>query len=168
MLVPVSEVRTQRATKTEIELFQIAESAWAAEQHRYVRSETDWYVHWLGQLRLGAAFAEAGNAGRVADYRAKSPDDRRLTLIDVLLKVLPESRREPLVLFRLVPLSVHLTTALAFGDQATAADVRRRQISCLPSIRDCHRCRGAVTDNGELCAVCGNPLWRYEWLTVAD
>jgi len=116
----------------------------------------------------GIAFGDEASAARVAQYRSKSADDRRLALTDVLLQVLPESRRAPLVLFRLMPLAVHIATALAFGDHATAAEVRARQIACLPSIRDCHRCRGEVADNGDLCEVCGSPLWRYEWLTVTD
>jgi len=168
MLVPVSEIRTQKATKNEIEVFQVVESSWAAAEYGYVTPDDDWYIQWLGRLRLGESFSDGGNAKQVAEYQSKTPDDRRLALIDVLLKVLPESRRAPLVLFRLVPLAVHVVTALAFGDQATASEVRQRQVACLPSIHDCHQCRGAVMDNEEICAVCGNPLWRFEWLTVAD
>lgn len=168
MLVPVSEMRTLKETKKEIELFQVVESSWAAKEYGYLASGGDWYTQWLGRLRLGELFSEKENAEQVAEYRSKKPDDRRLALIDVLLEVLPESRRAPLVLFRLVPLAVHVVTALAFGDQATASEVRQSQIACLPSIRDCHQCHGAVMDNEEICAVCGSPLWRFEWLEGAD
>ncbi len=168
MLVPVSEMKTLKATKNEIELFQVAESWWTATEYGYLTSDDDWYIQWLGRLRLGESFTDEHNTEQIAEYRSKTSDDRRLALIDVLLKVLPESRRAPLILFRLVPLAIHVATALAFGDQATALEARRRQIACLPAIGDCHQCRGAVMDNGDLCAVCGNPLWRFEWLTVAD
>lgn len=168
MLVPVSEMKTQKATREEIEVFQVVESAAAAAEYGYTRSDDDWYLQWLGQLRLGESLSNPKNSARIADYRSKTPDARRLALTDVLLKVLPESRRAPLVLFRLVPLAVHVATALAFGDQGRASELRGRQIAFLPAITDCHKCRGAVLDNEEMCDVCGNPLWRFEWLNVTD
>jgi hypothetical protein len=168
MLIPVSEIRTQKATKAEIEVFQVVESALAAREYGYIEPDDDWYLQWLGQLRLGESWSDPNTSARITEYKSKTPDDRRLALIDVLLKVLPESRRAPLVLFRLVPLAVHVATALAFGDQPRAAELRRGQIACLPAIVDCHKCRGAVMDNEETCDVCGNPLWRFEWLNVTD
>lgn len=168
MLVPVSEMRTQKATKAEIEVFQVVESALAVREYEYTMSAGDWYLQWLGPLRLGESFSDPKTTARIAEYQSKTSDDRRLALSDVLLKVLPESRRAPLVLFRLVPLAVHVATVLAFGDQRRASELRGRQVACLPAITDCHKCRGAVMDNEEMCEVCGNPLWRFEWLNVTD
>ncbi len=168
MLVPVSEVRTQKATKAEIEVFQVVESTLAVHEYGYTKPDDNWYLQWLGRLRLGESFFDPKTSVQVAEYQSKTPDDRRLALTDVLLKVLAESRRAPLVLFRLVPLAVHVATALAFGDHGRASDLRNRQIACLPAITDCHKCRGAVMDNEEMCNVCGNPLWRFEWLNVTD
>lgn len=168
MLMPVSEVKTQKATRAEIEVFQVVESAAAAAEYGYTQSDDDWYLQWLGRLRLGESLAEPRISARIAEYQSKTPDNRRLALTDVLLKVLPESRNAPLVLFRLVPLAVHLATALAFGDHSQASEVRGRQIGFLPVIADCHVCHGAVMDNEEICDVCGNPLWRFEWLNVTD
>lgn len=168
MLVPVSELRTQKATKAEIDVFQVVESALAAGDYRYTRPDDDWCLQWLGRLRLGESLSDPKISAQIAEYQSMASDDRRLALTDVLLKVLPESRRAPLVLFRLMPLAVHVATALAFGDHRRASDLRGHQIACLPAITDCHECRGAVVDNGEMCDVCGNPLWRFEWLNVTD
>jgi hypothetical protein len=57
-------------------------------------------------------------------------------------------------------------TAVAFGDTALAQELRKRQIRLLPSILDCHDCRGSVLDNNEKCPQCGNPFWFCNWLTA--
>ena len=72
------------------------------------------------------------------------------------------------MLFRLAPSSVEIATALAFGKTADAGHWRKQQMEYLPAIGDCHECRGRVLDNGEQCRVCGNPVWKFEWLTAAD
>ena len=36
----------------------------------------------------------------------------------------------------------------------------------LSIIRDCAECHGSVLENGEQCRNCGNPLWKYDWLTA--
>ena len=168
MLVPVSELRTRNATIAEIEVFQVVESAVAASEYGFTKPDGDWYLQWLGQLRLGESLSDPKTFAQIAEYQSKTPDARRLALTDVLLKVLAESRRAPLVLFRLVPLAVHVATAVAFSDHGRASELRGRQIACLPAITDCHKCRGAVMDDDEMCDVCGNPLWRFEWLNVTD
>ena len=61
-----------------------------------------------------------------------------------------------------------IATALAFGDHARARDARKRQTADLPAIRYCSQCRGDVLENGEQCRGCGNPLWKFEWLTATD
>ena len=166
--MPISEVRTERQTRLEIGLYQIVESAAVARDCNYVAAQDEWYLQWLSRLRLGDAQADVGNAARLADYAAKTPHDRRLAFSDVLGEVLPESRRAPLVLFRLMPLCVEIATALAFGDHARARDARKRQTADLPAIRYCNQCRGEVLENGEQCRGCGNPLWKFEWLTATD
>ncbi len=168
MWMPLSEVRTERQTKLEIDLYQIAESAATVRDGGYVAAQDDWYLRWLSRLRLGNAHADVANATRLADYAGKTPHDRRLAFSDVLGDVLPESRRAPLVLFRLMPLCVEIATALAFGDHARARDARKRQTTDLPAIRYCNQCRGDVLENGEQCRGCGNPLWKFEWLTATD
>lgn len=168
MLVPVSEKKTEKLTKAEIDLFQIAESAAAVREHAYVSADADWYLQWLTLLRLGESGAGRKAVARLQGYVSRDADKRRLAFTDVLAKVLPESTRAPLVLFRLLPLSVHITTALAFGDHTAALDARGRQTSFLPAINYCSRCHGRVLENGEQCPGCGNPLWKYEWLTAAD
>jgi hypothetical protein len=168
MLVPLSEMKTQKATKSEIELFQVAESAVAVRQRQYVASDDDWYPQWLAKLRLSESATVEAGLRRIRSYQAANPDERRLALVNAMLEVLPESRKAPLVLFRLVPLSVHLATALAFEDRHTAGEVRNQQKALLPAISDCHKCHGAVLENGDVCSVCGNPVWRFAWLTVTD
>ena len=61
-------------------------------------------------------------------YRAKTPDQRRLAFSNVLATVVPESRRAPLVLFRLLRPAVQIVTALAFGRHLDADGWRKQQI----------------------------------------
>jgi hypothetical protein len=168
MLVPVSEKKTEKLTRTEIDLYQIAESAAAVGEHAYVTGDARWYLEWLTLLRLGQPGRGRKTVARLEGYVSRAADERRLAFTDVLARVLPESTRAPLVLFRLLPLSVHITTALAFGDHPSALDARNRQTSFLPAINYCSKCQGKVLENGEQCPGCGNPLWKYEWLTAAD
>ena len=104
----------------------------------------------------------------MSEYLKSSPADRRLIFTNVLVKTLREAGRAPLVLFRLYPLSVSIAISVAFGDQLEASEIRNRQISTLPAIADCHECHGRPLDNGEICSLCGNPVWSYKWLTAAD
>ena len=166
MLIPISEQKTEVSARREIELYQIAESADVAGRHGYVGTEDDWFLDWLVRFRLPEAAAQPGLAERLEAYRSAGRDQRRLAFTDVLANVLHESRKVPLVLFRLLPLSVEIATSLAFGDAQGASDARDRQLTALPAIRDCSRCRGEVLDNGEQCPQCGNPLWKFDWLTA--
>jgi hypothetical protein len=167
MLIPLSEAKTQRATKVQIEIYQVVESAWAVQERQYV-SSTDWYLDWLTRFRLGEMAAKEKIRSEIATYRGMNPRGRQLAFTDVLMRVLPESRKAPMVLFQLVPLAIQIATALAFGDDPAAAELRRQQRSILPSIADCPACHGAVLNNADLCDTCSNPLWTYKWLTVAD
>jgi hypothetical protein len=167
MLVPVSEAKTQLATKAQIEAYQAAESALAVRTFKYV-ADGDWYLQWLTALRQQAAPLLASQMDRAAGYMAQSPDQRRLALTDVLAKALPESRQAPLVVFRLLPLAVQIATALSFGDQVRASELRAAQRELLPAITGCHQCHGRVLANEEPCPDCGNPLWKIKWLTLTD
>ncbi len=167
MLMPLSEPKTQRAAKVQIEIFQIVESTDIAGQQAYV-SSADWYLDWLTQFRLGEMATNEKIVKEIIAYRAMAAEERRMAFSDVLMRVLPESHKAPLVLFKLIPLAIQITTAVAFRDSATADQLRRQQKTILPAIGDCPACRGRVLDNGEVCEVCSNPLWAYRWLTVTD
>jgi len=167
MLIPLSEPKTQRATKVQIEIFQVVESTELAWDRGYVSSD-QWYLDWLTRFRLSEMAGKEKIVKEIAAYRGMKPDGRRLAFSDVLMRVLPESRKAPLVLFQLVPLAIRIATAVAFQDDSAAAELRQQQKAILPSIGDCHACRGAVLDNGQMCDVCSNPMWAYQWLTAAD
>jgi hypothetical protein len=166
MWLPVSEIKTKRLARTQIELYEVAESAVAAREFGYVADKSGWFADWLAAIRPEDPGLTVEEKSRLADYLSQTADGRRLAFTDVLLKVLPESDRAPLVLFRLLPLSVQIVTAIAFGDRTRAAELRRRQVDLLSAICDCPECRAKVLDNGEQCARCGNPLWKTEWLAA--
>jgi hypothetical protein len=167
MLIPVSEIKARNQVWLEIELYQAAESAAAATELRYVRNDGLWCLDWLAGFRLNPAALDEPHRQRIESYAAQNQDQRRLTLTDVLVRVLPAARRAPLVLFRLFPMAVRIAAALAFGDKTQATWMRREQIKCLPAIEDCTQCRGQVLHIGEQCAVCGNPLWKTKWLMMS-
>lgn len=168
MLMPLSEKKAEQLAKLEIDLYQISVSAATAREFGYISTDDDWFLRWLTGLRLGEAQADAAPTERLARYWSATPAERRLAFTNVLTRALPESRRAPLVLFRLVPLSVGIVTALAFADHQNASEIRSRQVALLPAISDCGLCRGRLLENGEQCPQCGNPLWKYRWLTAAD
>ena len=80
----------------------------------------------------------------------------------------PESRKTPLVLFRLFPLTVRIVTCASFGDRNRATKIRNQQVSLLSAIIDCSQCRGIVLANGEQCPRGGNPVWNFRWLTATE
>jgi len=168
MLMPVSALKAQQTAQIEIEIFQVAEAARAAIENEMVHNENDWFTSWLARLRLGDAAESDTVQRRLKSYLKKPADDRRLRFADVMSQEFPESRRAPLVLFRLFPLCVQLATAIAFEDHFMAAEIRNRQAQILPILADCQECHAAALENGEKCRECGNPLWKYSWLTEAD
>jgi len=168
ILAPISEEKSERLAKIEIELFQIAVSAAVARDGDYVDGPDDWYWQWPMRLRLGILKPDTKITKRVHYYLAKSADRGRLAFIDIITRALPEARRAPLVLFRLLPSAIEVATSLAFGDRLRAAEAREHQAVNLPAIGDCHRCRGKLLENGEQCRECGNPLWLFDWLTSLD
>lgn len=167
IFLPISEEKTERTTKMEIEAFLVAVSAATAGQRAYVADPAA-YRDWLARLRLEDLDPDGRAARRVVYYAGKSATDQRLAFSNVLATVLPESARAPLILLRLLPLAVQAVTALAFGQSEDAMQWRREEREILPSIGDCHDCHGTLLDNGRQCATCGNPLWNFQWLTVAD
>jgi hypothetical protein len=167
MLMPLSPAKSETAAKVEIELFSIAESTCVAHARGYAQ-DRDWYLRWLAQLRLGDHAANTQAQRRLNRYLQEGDDQRRLLFSTYLERSYPEAHRAPLVLYRLFPLAVGIVTAVAFGRPLEANEMRSQQAFWLPSIQDCHECHGAPLDNGEKCYVCGNPVWTYRWLTVAD
>ncbi len=165
MLIPVSEIKARKLTRREIELYQTVESAVAARDFGYVES-IDWYLRWLCHLRQIDDQADPAVGSRLAEYLEAPTDKRRGQFESGLSKVLPESLRAPLVLFQLFPMGVALVTAQAFADHFRAARIRQSQASILPAILDCRGCHGRVLENGEECAGCGNPVWKFSWLTA--
>jgi hypothetical protein len=168
MLIPLSLEKSERQTKTQIEIFQIVEATVAARQHDYIRPDDEWFADWLARLRLGDAAGAEACQSRLSSYLGQTTTERRLAFSDVLAGVFPESRRAPLVMFRLLPPAVRIVVSVAFGDHLTATELRSQQILLLPAIEDCHDCDGTVLDNGDRCRRCGNPLWKYQWLTSPD
>lgn len=165
MLIPVSPVKTELNTKREINLYQIVESAQEARTRGYVAGDDAWYVNWLAQLLMDAADDPAIQS-RFDQYLDKSHQDRRRTFAVVMQRAMPEASRAPLIVYRLLPLAIAGITAVAFGDHPAALELRKRQAALLPGIADCQHCRGNVLENGDRCAECGNPLWKFEWLTA--
>lgn len=165
MLMPVSLLKSEATAKTEIEIYQLVESMSVAAANDYV-ADADWFASWLGRLRLGDAILSPPVVQRIGVYRGRSADERRRIFSSQLQRVHPEAGRAPLVMFRLLPLAVSIVTALAFGDHPRAEETRKRQLMWLPSIADCHNCHGRLMDVAEECPQCGNPIWKYNWLTA--
>ena len=168
MFVPLSERRAYEETREVIDVYQVVESAWAAGEFGSPAAGDDWYLGWLGEFWIGERVPMPEISKKLARYQRKSPDARRSTFMDDLLKVLPESSKSPLILYRLFPAAIHIATAIAFGNHQGARELRAQQAACLPVIKECSQCYGTLLENGETCAACGNPLWKYQWLTVTD
>ncbi len=52
LIFPLSEEKSERTTKQEIEIYQIVVAADAAQSRGYV-ADGNWFREWLAQLRLG-------------------------------------------------------------------------------------------------------------------
>src|SRR5262249_22769319 len=133
MLGPISEDKTAKALRLEIEIFQIVVSAQMVAAHQYVHGDQFahgdevWYSHWLSEYRLGQAHEDMRVTRRLEFYEVRSPSEQRLAFSNALMQILPEARRAPLVLYRLIAPAVRIVTALAFGKTADALDCRREQ-----------------------------------------
>ncbi len=166
MIMPSSFVERHAVATLEIELFQAAIASETAARHGYLRSDDSWFPRWLIAARLPERHTEPAVIARLTVYRAQPPDARRLTLETAFERALPQAAHAPLVLFQLFPLAVEIVTAIAFGAVADAEAARKRQREALPNLADCTACRGALLENGDDCRQCGNPLWKYDWLTA--
>jgi hypothetical protein len=166
MLLPVAVLKSEANTNLEIEIYQVVEAALDARANRYLGGDDAWFMDWLARLRLADSAAAPAVSQRMAFYAERSADDRRRSFLSRLQQVLPEVGRAPLVMFRLLPLAISIAVAIAFGDHPRAEEMRKRQVTWLPSIADCHDCHGRLTENGEKCPRCGNPFWKYDWLTA--
>lgn len=152
-----------RAAKVEIEAYACIVADDEATLQGYVDDGDKWFLDWIFRLRLGDGYKSVLDK-RVDYYRSRTVEDRRLKFVSVLQRVIPESAKAPLVLFRLFPRSVRILAALAFDDALRARQVRAEQIGFLPAIGDCHECHGGVLDNEDNCRCCGNPVWNYAFL----
>lgn len=168
MLMPASEKRMRVKTHVEIEIYQVAIAAIHAQQCAYISQPKPWFLNWLTSLRLGEAKDSSQVQSRLSQYLTMDKAERRLAFTDALVRALPEAGRAPLVLYRLFPLAIKIVTSVAFGDVIVAAEQRNQQLAFLPPIGDCSHCKGQPLDNGEICRMCGNPVWRYDWLTATD
>ena len=168
MLLPASKLKAQQHAAEEVEAFMIAESAEAVRVYKLIKKPEPWYVDWLTALRLDAWNPLGNVPERIGGYLQQASDQRRLQFSNLLVEAIPEARRAPLVLFRLLPTAVHLTTALAFGDSKAAERIRAEQIKILPSIAYCQQCHGELLAAGKECSTCGNPLWTQQWLCEID
>jgi hypothetical protein len=165
MISPLSEEKSERTTKREIEIYQIVVVAGTVHAKGYAADEK-WFRDWLSELRIGPVDKNSPAARRMSYYAEKSAEDQRRAFSNILAATQPEASHAPLILLRLVPLASQIVAALAFGKSVDAMQLRHEEIEILPSIRDCCRCRGKLLENGEQCTMCGNPLWTYEWLTT--
>jgi hypothetical protein len=166
MLMPTSLIASEEKTHEQIEIYEIAESAAFVGDRHYTKSDTDWYLKWLARLLLGPAANDLAVTQRIGQYLARSPDERRRAFSHIVERTLPETMRAPSIVYRLLPPAVAIVTAIAFGDHPRAVEVRREQVGLLPSIADCHECHGRLLEIGETCALCGNPFWKFNWLTA--
>lgn len=168
MLVPLSEDKCEHRVKGEIEVYQIAVCAEEIAVRGYLPQDIAWLADWLARLRLGDDYAESRYGQQLTQYLPMERKDRRHAFTGVLVRTLRESAKAPLILFRLFPLAVRAATAVTFGDPLAAGEWRNQQIAWLPAIADCHQCHGQTLETSEVCAQCGNPVWKYDWLTAAD
>jgi hypothetical protein len=165
MLVPISAIKSGNATRKEIEVYQAVEAAALARNAGAIRDET-WFADWLARLRLGDLYDDPMIAQRFQHYRGKHADARRLMFESMLERTYPEAGRAPVLVYRLFPLAIGIVTAVAFGDHPLAEKLRRQQCELLPNLIECRACHGRLLDNGEECRHCGNPLWKFEFLTA--
>jgi hypothetical protein len=168
MLLPVSKLKAQQQASEEIEAFMIAESTVMVRRCSLVKDAEAWYPGWLTAMRFEAWNPLGDVPQRVKGYLKLAGTERRLEFSDILVRVIPESRQAPLVLFRILPTAVHVATAQAFGDSEAAEQARAEQAKILPAIAYCQRCHGKLLEDGLECSACGNPLWNQEFLCAVD
>ena len=154
MILDATAIKNEANADSEIEIYLVVESAIDAMRNRSISSEDRWFCDWLGRLRLGESFAAAAVSQRIAYYLERSADDRRRAFSARLQRVFPESGHAPLIIYRLFPLAISITTAIAFGQLALAEETRKGQIAWLPGIAYCPDCHGRLLgERGKMPAV---------------
>jgi hypothetical protein len=168
MIMPATPSKLEmqaRHIKVEIEAYSSIVVDDEVTQSEYVERPGEWFLDWIFKLRFGEGYQSIFDK-RVEYYRSKTVEDRRLKFVSMLHRVLPESNKAPLVLYRLFPRAVRIVTAVAYRDPLRAQELRAEQCRLLPPISDCHECHGRVLDNEEICRCCSNPLWKFSWLNA--
>ena len=94
MIFPLSEEKSERTTKLEIEIYQIVVAAGTAQAKGYV-TDGKWFRDWLAELRMGHLDSNSRAARRMSYYVDKSADDQRLAFSNILATTLPEASRGP-------------------------------------------------------------------------
>ena len=168
MIVPLSQARTEHATKGEIEAFLIAEVLDEINQAGVLPAPVDWLRPWLLDLRLSGKQDRPHITQRASQYAQHEPRERYLEFSDALERALAEARHAPIILYQLFPLAVRAATDLALGEHVRAAEFRARQVALLPPISYCRACRGRLMEVDENCRECGNPVWTIRWLSQSD
>jgi hypothetical protein len=165
LIEPVSAIKAELETKRQIDIYLAAEAIAFTRLTKYLAADPEWVENWLGGLRLDAHAEHPGVMDQLQAYLGEAAPDRRLTFSTTLERTHAEARKAPLVLYQLLPAAVAIAVAAAFGDAAHTDLARSEQRLILPSLSDCHSCHGAVLPAGTSCSECGNPLWKFAWLT---
>ena len=159
--------REYRLAAEEIEIYSLLVVVAEAEHSRYAKGDLAWFRDWLLRLRWGDEMNPTA-LQRMQAYGKHSDGERRRMFASFLEQALPAATKTPLIIYRLYPRAVRIATCLAFDDALRAREIRNEQISYLPVIGDCHQCHGLPLENGEVCADCGNPLWKINWLCATE
>jgi hypothetical protein len=165
LIEPVSAIKAELETKRQIDVYLAAEAIAFVRLANYLAAEPKWVETWLSSLRLDAYAEYPGVIDQLQTYLGHAAPERRLDFSTTLERTHAEARKAPLVLYQLLPAAVAIAAAAAFGDAAQCDLARSEQRLILPSLSDCRVCHGAVLPPGQSCAECGNPLWKFAWLT---
>ena len=83
MIQPLSEERSERTAKLEIEIYQVVVAADTGHARGYV-ADGNWFRDWLARLRLGNFDSSSRTARRIDYYLSKSAKDQRLAFSNFL------------------------------------------------------------------------------------
>lgn len=165
LIEPVSIIKAELETKRQIDIYLAAEAIAFTRLAGYLAADPSWIESWLGALRLDVHTEHPGVFDQLQAYASRPASDRRLAFSTALERTLAEARKAPLVLYQLLPPAVAIVVATALADSAHADLARSEQRLILPALSDCRACQGALLPPGTACPQCGNPLWKFAWLT---
>jgi hypothetical protein len=165
LIEPVSAIKAELETKRQIDIYLTAEAVAFVRLAGYLAADPSWIESWLGALRLDVHAEHPGVFDQLQAYVDQAASDRRLAFSTALERALAEARKAPLVLYQLLPPAVAIVVATAFADSAHADLARGGQRLILSALSDCRACHGALLPPGATCNQCGNPLWKFAWLT---